>query len=75
MTEIYKVVKNTIYKIFETLYSAMNDYLENILNAPSTINRIITQYEIGFNNDEPLEGYIVFNRIIVMVFKIELEGL
>lgn len=73
MTENYKIVKNTIDKILRTWYSAMNDYLENIFNAPSTINRIMKYYTIGINDDKPLERYIMFNGAIVAIFEIKLE--
>ena len=73
MTENYEVVINTIDKILTTLYSAMNDYFENIFNAPSTINRIMKYYAIGINNDKPLERYIMFGGKIVKVFEIKLK--
>ena len=75
MSENYEVVINTIDKILRRLYSDMNDYFENIFNAPSTINRVIKYYAIGFDNDKPLERYIMFGGIIVVVFEIKLEGL
>lgn len=73
MTGNYEVIVNTLDKIFTRLYSAMYDYLENIFNAPSTINRIMKYYAIGINNDKPLERYIMFGGTIVAVYKIELE--
>lgn len=73
MTGNYEVIVNTLDKIFTRLYSAMNDYFENIFNAPSTINRIIKYYAIGFDNDKPLERYIMFGGTIVAVFEIKLE--
>lgn len=75
MSENYEVIMNSIDKIFKTVYSAMNDYLENIFNAPSTINRIMRYYAIGIDDSKPLERYIMFGGTIVAVFKIELEGL
>lgn len=75
MTENYEVIMNGIDKMFTKLYSAMNDYFENIFNAPSTINRVIKYYTIGFDNDKPLERYIMFGGMIVAVFELELEGL
>ena len=73
MTGNYEVIMNTLDKIFTTLYSAMNDYFENIFNAPSTINRIMKYYAIGINNDKPLERYIMFGGKIVKVFEIKLK--
>lgn len=64
---------NGLDKMFTTLYSAMNDYLENIFNAPSTINRIMRYYAIGIDDNKPLERYIMFGGTIVAVYKIELE--
>ena len=73
MTGNYEVIMNTLDKIFTTLYSAINDYFENIFNAPSTINRIMKYYAIGINNDKPLERYIMFGGKIVKVFEIKLK--
>lgn len=73
MTENYEVIMNGIDKMFKTAYSAMNDYLENIFNAPSTINRIMRYYAIGIDDNKPLERYIMFGGTIVAVYKIELE--
>lgn len=73
--ENYEVVINTIDRMFKTLYSAMNDYFENIFNSPSTINRIMKYYAIGIDNDKPLERYIMFGGMIVAVFELGLEGL
>ena len=73
MTENYEVIMNTLDKMFTTVYSAMNDYLENIFNAPSTINRIMRYYAIGIDDNKPLERYIMFGGTIVAVYKIELE--
>ena len=74
MTENYDIVVKTLNILFTILYSTMNDYLENIFNAPSTINRIMKYYAIGFNVDKPLERYVMFRGKIVAVFKIELKG-
>lgn len=73
MTENYEGIMNGLDKMFKTLYSAMNDYLENIFNAPSTINRIMKYYAIGIDDNKPLERYIMFGGTIVAVYKIELE--
>lgn len=75
MTENYEIVINTLDRMFKTVYSAMNDYLENIFNAPSTINRIMKYYAIGIDDNKPLERYIMFGGTIVAVYTIELEGL
>lgn len=75
MTENYDIVINTLDRMFKTVYSAMNDYIENIFNAPSTINRIMKYYAIGIDDNKPLERYIMFGGTIVAVYKIKLEGL
>ena len=74
MTGNYDIIINSIDKMFKTLYSAMNDYLENIFNTPSTINRIMKYYAIGIDDSKPLERYIMFGGTIVKVFKIEYDG-
>lgn len=38
----------------------MERYLKNIVNSPSTINRLIGYYHYARNPDEPLKEYLVF---------------
>ena len=61
--ENYRIVSRNIDAvdaILKKVYSEMNDYFENILNAPSTINRVIKYYHLGFNPGEPDSRYIMF---------------
>lgn len=52
-------------------YSEMEDYLQNIFNAPSTINRLLTYYSFAYNVEEPYERYLLFGGCIVKTFKME----
>lgn len=65
---MYSKVLECIDNIIKTFYLAMEEYMEYIFNAPSTINRIIKYYSYGFSFDKPNERYIMFNGIIVKVF-------
>lgn len=74
----YEVIINTIDNIFHKLYSLMNEYLEYIFNAPSTINRIMKYYAIGFQDGEPTKRYIMFGGTIVREYELimpEYEGI
>ena len=73
----YEVIIDTINDIFHKLYSLMNEYLEYIFNAPSTINRIMKYYAIGFDDNEPTKRYIMFGGTIVREYELiipEYEG-
>lgn len=50
---------------------AMEMYLQNILNAPSTINRILMYYNVGYNPDHPNKRYILFQNLVVQTYIIE----
>ena len=41
-------------------YQLMEEYLQNIFNAPSTVNKILTYYAIGFDPAYPNKNYIMF---------------
>lgn len=68
----YDVVIETVNRILSELYEEMEKYLENIFNAPSTINRIMRYYAIGFNDNEPNKRYIMFGGTIVREYEIVL---
>ena len=55
------IIQNSLMEI----YSKMEHYFENIMNAPSTINRILPYYGYGFNLDDPTKRYIIFNGKII----------
>lgn len=60
-TTIKPIIQNNLMKV----YSTINDYFENIMNAPSTINRILPYYGYAVNVDDPTKRYIVFNGEII----------
>ena len=47
------------------MYSLIEEYLQNIMNAPSTINRLLTYYHIGFDPAYPDKTYIMFGGKII----------
>lgn len=65
-----KIIKDFINKTLWEFYAMINEYLEYIFNLPSTINRIITYYALGIQEDEPYKRYIMFNNTIVKEYKI-----
>lgn len=68
----YDMIVKAINDILTRMYKAMNDYLENILNAPSTINRIFKYYSIGVPEDITLhERYILFKGTVIRTYVIE----
>lgn len=71
-TSKYRTIIRTYENIIKKLYSAINNYLQNILNAPSTINRVLKYYGIGFNPSEPNKRYIYFNGEVVKEFELVL---
>ena len=50
--------------------SLIEQYLENIMNAPSTINRILTYYSIGFDPAYPNKTYIMFGGLKVREYEL-----
>lgn len=69
----YNVIVETIDNILYELYSEMEKYMENIFNAPSTINKILTYYALGFNPAEPTKRFIMFGGKIIREYEIILS--
>ena len=63
--------KDILDHILYVWYKEVNDYLENILNAPSTINRLLTHYSVGKKVGNPLEMAVIFQGQIVKVFSLD----
>ena len=73
MSNNYQVIIDTINQAYSKIYKAMNDYLENIINAPSTINRIFKYYAIGLPSDPNIQKrWIMFNEKIVREYELVL---
>lgn len=70
MTENYTAISDMVNRMLKTLYFAMNMYFEHIFNSPSTINRIITYYAVGFNEDEPNKGFIMFDGEVIKEYNL-----
>lgn len=71
MNENYKKIIETIDKIIKEFYSQIEKYLQNIFNAPSTINRIIKYYAIGFPSDYTSnKRYIMFGGMIIREYEL-----
>ena len=58
-------------KILRDFYAIIEEYLQNIFNAPSTINRIIKYYAIGFDADNYNKRYIMFGGMIIREYELE----
>ena len=72
MTNNYDIIINEINRVLSNIYKDMNDYLENIITAPSTINRIFKYYAIGLPSDPTVnERYLMFGGTIVRKYVIE----
>ena len=69
----YEIFKNELNKAIKRMYNAMELYLENILYSPSTINKLLPYYQIGYNPSEPNKHYIIFNyEHIVAEFELKI---
>lgn len=67
----YDEVEKYINKQLSIIYKDMNDYFENIITAPSTINRIFKYYTIGLPSDPTVnERYLMFGGTIVRKYDI-----
>lgn len=72
MTENYEIIEEIIRNTLSEMYKEMNEYFENIINSPSTINRIFKYYAIGLPSDPTIhERYIMFGGTIVRKYVIE----
>lgn len=60
----YDLLIEKINKIFKIRNSLLNDYVENILNSPSTINKLIKYYHLTYYEDDPYKVSITFLREI-----------
>ena len=69
----YEVIVHRINEVLRKLYSEIEDYFENILNAPSTINRIIRYYSVGFQEGKYDSRFILFNNIVIREYEVKLE--
>ena len=68
----YDYIIEIVNKMMKKLYSVIEEYLEYIFNAPSTVNKVITYYRIGYNPSEPHKEYIYFKDILVKEFELVL---
>ena len=55
------------------VYLQIEGYLFNVFNSPSTINRLLTYYTIGFDSGTN-KRYIMFNGVIVKEFEVDLPN-
>lgn len=69
----YDVIREVINEILRKIYKSMNDYIEYVLNSPSTINRIFRYYAVGLPDDPTVpERYIMFGGTIVRKYVFEM---
>lgn len=72
MINNYDYIIETINNIIKKLYSLIEEYLQNIFNAPSTVNRVLTYYAIGLNPSKPNKRYVYFMGVKVKEFELVL---
>ena len=65
-------VSKTMDKVVMRWYKEIEAYLQYILDSPSLVNRLLPYYRLGFNPDETLTYYLMFQDTVVKVFKLEL---
>lgn len=58
-----------IERMLQKKYKRVEKYLENILNSPSTINKILKYYQVGFSTDHT-EMYLMFQDKIIHTYGI-----
>ena len=61
---------NYLDSLLTSTYGLIESYLENIINSPSTINRIATHYAIGFDPCHPEKLYLLFEDKKVQEFEL-----
>ena len=61
-----------IQEAITEVYKQIEEYLFNVFNSPSTINRIMRYYAIGFDSTVTNKRYIMFGGTIVKEFEIDL---
>ena len=64
----YSIIIEAIDSMYKKVYMHINAYLEYIVNAPSTINRIAKYYAIGFNLNKKNEIYIMFDGQVIKTY-------
>lgn len=69
-TAMQEIIKK-VNEILKEFYAVIEEYLEYIFNAPSTINRIIKYYAIGFDADNYNKRYIMFGGMIIREYELE----
>ena len=60
----YQVISDTVELMLNKRYKVIEKYLENIINSPSTINRIVKYYHIVFSEDYTMV-YLLFKDTII----------
>ena len=62
LNDRFKIIRDTITEMIKVFYGYMEDYLQNIFSAASTINRVLSYYKIGISTDDKNKRYIIFYR-------------
>lgn len=73
---IHDIVRPIIRDAQKRMYTDMNDYMENIFNAPSTINRIMKYYHRAniIGDDKEYIGFVNSdNNIVEIVQEYDLD--
>ena len=62
LNDSFKIIRDTISEMIRVFYGYMEDYLQYIFSAASTINRILLYYKVGISTDDKNKRYIIFYR-------------
>ena len=65
-----QIIREAIMEV----YIQIEGYLFNVFNSPSSINRLLPYYTIGFDPTETNKRYIMFNGTIVKEVEIDLPN-